>query len=96
MIKDNGSNYLVDIAASIKDKYYKRELEFRGFIRLENYKMRPRWAYVLTNRKIDGSIWVYPQKLMDNYSLSKKGKPHYQGVFERIALPGITKIKYSW
>lgn len=79
-----------------KERFLKKSLIFQGFVPLEDIKLRSKFAYIMTNRMIEGKIWVYTIKLSDNYKTMKNGKhPFYTDIFGRVGIPGITKIKYS-
>lgn len=82
----------------IPDKYLIRELQWELWKPLSDYKIRNKYAYFMTNRKLDSEIWVYPIRFSDNYETSKKGKYQYQSYTEmmgKLGFPGLTKISYS-
>lgn len=81
---------------NIQDKYIIRELRWELWKPLSTYKIRSKYAYIMTNRKLDSEFWVYPIRFSDNYETSKKGKyKSYTDVFGKIGFPGLTKISYS-
>lgn len=82
---------------TIPDQYLIKQLKWEGWVTLEEYgKLRDKFSYTMTNRKLDSHIWVYPMKFADNYQTLQKGKyPFYQKYFGDIGIPGITKISYS-
>lgn len=79
-----------------KERFIKKSLLFQWFVPLDKIKLRKSYAYIMTNRMIEGNIWVYPIRLSDNYKSIQKGKyPFYTEIFGKVGIPGITKIKYS-
>lgn len=79
-----------------KDRYIKKELISQGFVPLSSYKTHKRYAYIITNRKIEDDFYIYPRKFSDNYEILKKGKyPNIHNHFMYYGIPGIIKIKYS-
>lgn len=80
----------------IPDKYLIRELRWELWKPLSDYKIRNKYAYFMTNRKLDSEIWVYPIRFSDNYETSKKGKyQSYTEMMGKLGFPGLTKISYS-
>lgn len=80
----------------IPDKYIIRELQWELWKPLSDYKIRDKYAYFMTNRKLDSEIWVYPIRFSDNYETSKKGKyQSYTEMIDKLGFPGLTKISYS-
>lgn len=105
MLFDKAFDYLEDFdKASLKyphinilDRYIIEELRFEGWVPLNKYKMRDKFAYIMTNRKLESDFWVYPVKLSDNYETMKKGKHlSYQEVFGKVGFPGLTKLSFSY
>lgn len=81
---------------NIPDKYTIRELQWELWKPLSQYKIRDKYAYFMTNRKLDSEIWVYPIRFSDNYETSKKGKYRsYTEMMGKLGFPGLTKISYS-
>lgn len=79
-----------------KERFLKKALLFQGFVSLESIKLRSKYAYIMTNRMIEGKTWVYPIKLSDNYKTMQKGKyQFYTELFGRVGIQGIIKVKYS-
>lgn len=79
-----------------KDRFLKKALLFQGFVPMDSIKIRSAYAYIMTNRMIEGKIWVYPLRLSDNYKTMQKGKyKSYTELFGKVGIPGITKIQYS-
>jgi hypothetical protein len=80
----------------IPDKYLIKELRWELWKPLSGYKIRHKYAYFMTNRKLDSEIWVYPIRFSDNYETSKKGKyQSYTEMMGKLGFPGLTKISYS-
>lgn len=80
-----------------KERYALRELEFRGFIPLENlidYNPK-KYDYIVSNKTLEGRIYIYPKKYAKNYKSMKKGYEDIHKEFPLIALEGWTKIQYT-
>ena len=86
-----------------KDKYLAKELAFRGFVPIAQFDYsNTKFCYVMSNRSIENTIWVYPMKFTLNYDQLqkdiKKGKDinirYIYPNFAAIALQGCTKIQY--
>lgn len=93
-IKNNG--YICPISG-LKEGTIKAELEFRGFIPIEQYprKLHERYGYFMTNREICGQIYIYPQKFADSVGTLKIGIPYYSEYMGKIGLEGITKYHFG-
>lgn len=79
-----------------KEKYALKELIFRGFVREEDFPLKTKkYDYIISNQKLDGSIWVYPKRYAKNYKKITKGYEDIHNEFPLIALEGYTKILYS-
>lgn len=79
-----------------KDKYLVKALRFQGFVPKSEYKLKDKFAYIMTSRMLENEYWVYPMKLADNYYTLQKGKyQFYQHLYGKVGIPGITKINYS-
>lgn len=79
-----------------KEKYALKELQFRGFVREEDFPIKPKkYDYIMTNKMLDGSYWVYPKKYAKNYKQMTKGFTDIHNEFPKVALEGYTKIRYS-
>lgn len=77
-------------------KYIREEFKHQGFIPLSQYKRyKPKFAYIVTNIRIDGEIWIYPKRFTTRYDLLKKGYPYLYDVWGEFGLIGYTKIQYG-
>lgn len=77
-------------------RYIKKELIFRGFVPVGNYTMHENnYGYIISNKEIDGTYWVYPEKFGSDYKKMMKGKMDINTAFPLIALAGHTKILYK-
>lgn len=78
-------------------EYIKKELEFRGFVPVSSYKMNEnKYAYIITNKPIDGTYWVYPMEFESDYEQMLKGKKDINTLFPFIALVYHTRILYQY
>lgn len=79
-----------------KERHLVKALIFQGFQPLKDYKVRDKYAYIMTNRMLENDYWVFPVRLSDNYKTLQNGKyQFYQNLYGMVGIPGITKIKYS-
>lgn len=79
-----------------KEKHMIKALIFQGFQPLKDYKLKDKYAYIMTNRMLENDYWVYPVRLADNYKTLQKGKyQFYQNLYGMVGIPGIIKIRYS-
>ncbi|MEG1415385.1 MAG: hypothetical protein RSC49_02155 [Clostridium sp.] len=77
-------------------KYIRKELEFRGFVPVGKFTMHENnYGYIISNKEIDGTYWVYPKKFASDYKQTMKGKEDINTAFGFIALAGHTKILYK-
>jgi hypothetical protein len=58
----------------LKDRYIIKELLSLGWVQKDNIEMDPRYGYFITNRPLEGKIYVYPIKYADSYQTYKRGK----------------------
>lgn len=74
-------------------KYLINELRFRGFIPLSQFKkFKPKYCHIITNHKIGGDYWVYPENFYINYNDRNKGKRYIYNVWGLYGIQGITKL----
>lgn len=77
-------------------KYIIREFKHQGFIPLSQYKRyNPKFAYIITNIRIDGEFWIYPKRFTTKYDLLIKGYTYLYEVWGEFGLQGYTKIQYG-
>jgi len=76
----------------LTDDKLEKEFEFRGFIK--NLKTRKLYAYVSSNRPINGNRWIHPQRFTSNI-ISAKKRPSLPNIYRDwvpYILEGYTKI----
>jgi hypothetical protein len=79
-----------------KERFLVKALRFQGFTPVSKYRMRSKYAYIMTNRMLENEYWVFPMRLADNYKSMQNPKyKFYTEVFGKVGIPGIIKIKYS-
>ena len=79
-----------------KERFLVKALRFQGFTPVSKYRMRSKYAYIMTNRMLENEYWVFPMRLADNYkSMQNLKYKFYTEVFGKVGIPGIIKIKYS-
>jgi len=87
------NNYIP--ANHLKDSEIEEELIYQGFIPLSNISINQRFGYLMSNRPINGTTYVYPYKFADDYNRIRKGYPIYSDFIGYIGIPGIIKYQYS-
>lgn len=77
-----------------KDKYIIKQLEFMGWVPESEYRIRDKYAYFITNKRLEGNYYIYPKRFSDSYATKNKAEfyHYYMGL---IGLPGITRVQYS-
>jgi hypothetical protein len=91
----------VTIHKPIKECFFLLELEAYGYKRLpsKNFKRSLRKLglyeqgnYIITNRTIDGDIWIYPMEMGNKMLELKQGMIYIWTAMGLIGIPGISKI----
>lgn len=86
---------------NVKDIHHVSELECRGYKRLpsKNFKrglrklgLNENGHYIITNRVIDGSLWVFPEDMAHSYKDLREGKHYIWTTMALAGVPGITKV----
>lgn len=79
---------------SIKPKYLIRELEFQGFVPLQDYKLKYGWNYIYS--VIQGNFYIFPKRLVygGKHKVSDK-HPYLLDECSRWGLPGHTSFTQS-
>lgn len=81
----------------LRDKDLIKQLRFRGYIPLPEYKRYnpKKYCYIMANKILDGVEYIFPARFTHNYKLMRKGIPNIHKEFGKRAIPGSTKIQYS-
>lgn len=91
----------VTLVKNIKDIHHVSELECRGYKRLpsKNFKrslrklgLNEKGNYIMTNRVIDGDLWIYPEDMAHDYKELREGKHYIWATMALAGVPGITKV----
>lgn len=88
-----------------KDAQIAREFQFRGFVpdtEFPSCHKDKRFCYIMSNRVIENTIWVYPMKFKLSYNQIEKDLKRGKDIseryiypnFEALAIQGHTKIQY--
>lgn len=75
-----------------------RILEFHDFKPIDEIrkrKFKPQYAYITSSLKFNRRLYVYPERLYDDYQSHEKTRS-WQTVFEQFYLPGLIRINYSF
>jgi hypothetical protein len=72
------------------------QFKFLGYIPLKEYKLRHGYAYITSNISIEGIIYIYPMRLVDDYRKMRPGYYQWQRIFEHHSIAGFTRINYSF
>lgn len=77
----------------LKDDHIQKQLEFMGYMKEENFKFHDLYAYVSSNRKVNGNFYILNKKFVDNInSISMRSYPYIYNSWDDYALEGYTKI----
>ena len=81
------------IHIELTDCQVEKQLKFMGYKR--DLKTHDLYAYVSSNREINGHWWIHPKKYVDNIESIKKRPsiPYIYDNWDHYALEGYTKIK---
>ena len=76
----------------LTDDQIEKQLEFMGYVK--DLKIHDLYAYVSSNRQINGHWWIHPKKYVDNInSIEKRPSiPYIYDNWDPYALEGYTKI----
>lgn len=76
----------------LTDDQIENQLKFMGYVK--DLKTHDLYAYVSSNRQINGHWYIHPKKYTDNlYSINKRPSvPYIYNIWDQYALEGYTKI----
>lgn len=87
------------IRRSLKEKYILKELLTQGFIPISEFSMKTKtgwYAYLITNQKLCGERYIYPEHFAHDYRALKKGYRYiYTALNSGIGQEGYTRIYYT-
>lgn len=69
-----------------------KELIFQGFIKLENYKREAEFSYIITNKPINGNIYIFPRPFGHGYPQVSRKYPEIYN-WDGVSCPGYLKIE---
>ena len=78
----------------LTDTQIQKQLEFMGYVKEEDFKFHDLYAYVSSNRKINGSFYILNKRFVDNIN-SIDMRQSYQYIYntwDDYTLEGYTKI----
>ena len=83
----------------LKEEFILKELLIQGFVPMSEFpmKMQTGWyAYLVTNRKVCGDYYIYPEHFAHDYRAYKKGyRDIHIALNSGIGQEGYTRIYYT-
>ena len=76
------------------EKALAKQFQFQGFIPLSTFKRyNESFSYIISNRKINGTFWIYPKKLQSG--LQQGRHLDLWETFSKVGIPGLTLARQS-
>lgn len=95
-IKESSKYYYLTEYKETNPKYLIKELQFRGFIPLHKYKkFKPQYCHMITNQKIGGDFWIYPENFYIDDRDKNKGLRFIYDVWGKYGIQTYTKLRYG-
>lgn len=83
----------------LKEEFILKELLIQGFIPMSEFPMKTKtgwYAYLVTNRKVCGDYYIYPEHFAHDYRAYKKGyRDIHIALNSGIGQEGYTRIYYT-
>lgn len=79
-----------------KEKYVVRELQFRGFVPLANYKRNERAYYIISKCNILGIQWILPVEGGHTSEQLSRGMPEIYDLHSRFGLANWTRVDITY
>ena len=78
----------------VKPKYLKEEFLWRGFVPLRDFKIKPNYLYIGSNRPIEGEYYVYPKHCVNGLCKKEPSSkhPNINYLFSRVGIAGYTRF----
>lgn len=91
------SNYTIQIRyRETNPKYLIKELKFRGFIPLSQFKdFNPKYCHIITNIKLENDFWVYPENFGITPIHKDMGLRGIYDVWGKYGILSYTKLRYG-
>ena len=76
----------------LTENQIEKQLKFMGYVK--DLKTHDLYAYVSSNRQINGHWWIHPKKYVDNINSIEKRQsyPYIYDTWDPYALEGYTKV----
>jgi hypothetical protein len=75
-----------------RENYIEQEFLFRGFVPEDSFKKKSGCNYIISNRKINGKKYIYPDHFGRDISIINQGYRNIYEVINFIGVEGYTKI----
>ena len=82
----------------LEQKFILKELLTQGFVPISQFRMKTKtgwYAYIITNQKVCGEHYIYPEHFAHDCRANKKGYRFISEVFSGIGQEGYTRIYYT-
>lgn len=82
----------------LEQKFILKELLTQGFVPISQFRMKTKtgwYAYIITNQKVYGEHYIYPEHFAHDCRANKKGYRFISEVFSGIGQEGYTRIYYT-
>ena len=82
------------IIPQFKNKYYRKEFEFQGFVPIEQIKKSKRYTY-LESFPLDGKVYVLNKKLEQPKLHHKLHRYSVWDIQSKYGVPGVTRLNFN-
>lgn len=88
-------NYIPDKRETNMNYIYK-EFLFRGFVPEGEFKKKKHRHYLVSNRPICGTYFIYPVHAWHDIRYRKEGEPWIYDLLNQVGVPGFTRVNIDY